>query len=612
MFSRLKIATRLIIGYGAILLLTVGVGALGFLAVVRGGQALDDVAQFKTAEALEQRVEKRVIEARMHFWIAINSNNEKHWAKSGEGFSVATEWLGELLNNTSDPGRADEVRKMTDLVAKYRKLVNALHYTMQASALTADQMAGGAKEATALEEAMTTLGAELTTQFHEAAETRLDEATVAATLARRAILGVGLVGLLLGALMALAFTRSISRPIISLTRTMRELATGDLTVEPPHATERSEIGEMARAVLVFRDAAVEKAHLEAEAERQRELAAQARTDHERAQSEAIDHERAIVADSVGSGLSRLAAKDLRYRMSSDIPEAYRELQSDFNAAINQLETAMSTLAQRGGAIRVGSGEIASATDDLSRRTEQQAASLEEAAATLGEATAMVRRTAESTAHARGVAEGAQRDAEQSGQVIRRAVAAMGAIETSSQQVGQIIGVIDEIAFQTNLLALNAGVEAARAGDAGRGFAVVAAEVRALAQRSAEAAKEIKALISTSTEQVSQGVALVAETGGSLERIVGKVTEINDIVCQIAESAKEQAMAIETVNGAISDMDRATQQNAAMAQESTAASHALSEEAQQLSALIGEFEVAAAAGAPPSRRGVAAPSLRRAG
>jgi methyl-accepting chemotaxis protein len=612
MFSRLKIATRLIIGYGAILLLIVGVGALGYLAVVRGGHALDDVAQFKTAEALEQRVEKRVIEARMHFWIAIKSNDEKHWGKSGEGFSVATEWLGELLDNTSDPGRADEVRKMTDLVAKYRKLVNALHYTMQASPLTADQMAGGEKQAIALEEAMTTLGAELTQQFHEAAETRYAEATDESTLAQRAILGVGLVGLLFGAVMALLFTRSISRPIIELTRTMRELATGDLTVEPAHATERTEIGEMARAVLVFRVAAIENARLEAEAQRQRELAAQAQTDNQRAQREAIDHEREIVADSVGSGLSRLAAKDLRYRMSSDIPEAYRKLQSDFNAAINQLETAMSTVAQRGGAIRIGSGEIASATDDLSRRTEQQAASLEEAAATLGEATAMVRRTAESTAHARGVAEGAQRDAEQSGAVIRRAVAAMGAIEKSSQQVGQIIGVIDEIAFQTNLLALNAGVEAARAGDAGRGFAVVASEVRALAQRSAEAAKEIKALISTSTEQVSQGVALVAETGGSLERIVGKVTEINEIVCQIAESAKEQAMAIETVNGAISDMDRATQQNAAMAEQSTAASHALSEEAQKLAALIEEFEVAAVAGGSPPRRVVVAPSQRRAG
>ena len=329
---------------------------------------------------------------------------------------------------------------------------------------------------------------------------------------QRAILAAGGVGLLLGALMALVFTRSISRPIKDVTRTMHELATGDLTVEPAHATHRNEIGEMARAVLVFRDAAIEKVRLETEAERQRALAEDTRADNERAQREAIAHERAIVADLVGSGLSRLAAKDLSFRMSSDIPEAYRKLQADFNAAIAQLEAAMASLAARGGAIHVGTCQISSATDDLSRRTEQQATSLEEAAATLEEVTTMVRRTAESTDRARAVAGAAQADAAKGGEVIRRAVEAMGAIEKSSQQITQIIGVIDEIAFQTNLLALNAGVEAARAGDAGRGFAVVASEVRALAQRSASAAKEIKTLISTSTGQVSQGVALVAETG----------------------------------------------------------------------------------------------------
>jgi len=392
---------------------------------------------------------------------------------------------------------------------------------------------------------------------------------------------------------------------------MHELASGDLSVEPKHATDRNEIGEMARAVTVFRDAAIEKARLEVEAERQRKLAEEMRENNERAQHEAIAHERAIVADSVGSGLSRLAAKDLSFRMSSDIPEAYRKLQADFNAAIAQLEAAMSTVAARGGAINVGTSQIASATDDLSRRTEQQATSLEEAAATLEEVTTMVRRTADSTDRARAVAGAAQADAAKGGEVIRRAVEAMSAIEKSSQQITQIIGVIDEIAFQTNLLALNAGVEAARAGDAGRGFAVVASEVRALAQRSASAAKEIKALISTSTGQVSQGVALVAETGQSLQRIVDQVTEINRVVAEIAASAKEQAVAVVSVNQSIGDMDKATQQNAAMAEESTAASHNLSDEAMQLAALIAEFEVAQTANDRPSRatRNAAAPTRK---
>jgi methyl-accepting chemotaxis protein len=596
MFSRLKIASKLLIGYGSILLLVACISALGFGAMVRGRAALDDVAHLKTAEALEQRLEKRVLEARMHFWIALETNDPKQWIKSTEGFAVASDWVADLQTNTVDSARAEEVQKMADLVAKYRKLANRLRFAQaQDGSLDADKMKAGAAEATGVEDSMTALGAQLATEFHEAAETSYAAASDSAALTQRAILGASGVGLLFGALMAIAFTRSISRPIVEVTRTMRELANGDLTVEPRHAADRNEIGEMARAVTVFRDAAIEKARLEVEAERQRSLTEETRADNERAQREAIARERAIVADSVGSGLSRLAAKDLSFRMSSDIPEAYRKLQADFNAAIAQLETAMASVAARGDAIHVGTSQIASATDDLSRRTEQQATSLEEAAATLEEVTTMVRRTAESTDHARAVASAAQADAAKGGEVIRRAVEAMSAIEKSSQQITQIIGVIDEIAFQTNLLALNAGVEAARAGDAGRGFAVVASEVRALAQRSASAAKEIKALISTSTGQVSQGVGLVAETGKALRRIVDQVTEINRVVAEIAASAKEQAVAVVSVN------------------QSIGASHNLSDEAGHLAALIAEFDVAQTTSdkrSPRAREAVA--PLRKAG
>jgi len=614
MFSRLKIASKLLIGYGSILLLVACISALGYAALMRGRAALDDVAHLKTAEALEQRLEKRVLEARMHFWIALQSNDPKQWTKSTEGFAVASDWVADLQTNTSESARAQEVQKMADLVAKYRKLANRLRYVQtQDGSLDPDKTKAAAAEATGIEDSMTALGAQLATEFHDAAEASYAAASDSAALTQREILGAGGVGLLLGALMAIAFTRSISRPIVEVTRTMHELANGDLSVEPRHAADRNEIGEMARAVTVFRDAAIEKGRLEVEAERQRALAEEMRADNERAQHEVIARERAIVADSVGSGLSRLAAKDLSFRMSSDIPEAYRKLQSDFNAAIAQLESAMATVAARGGAINVGTTQIASATDDLSRRTEQQATSLEEAAATLEEVTTMVRRTADSTDRARAVAGAAQADAAKGGEVIRRAVEAMSAIERSSQQITQIIGVIDEIAFQTNLLALNAGVEAARAGDAGRGFAVVASEVRALAQRSASAAKEIKALISTSTGQVSQGVALVAETGQSLQRIVDQVTEINRVVAEIAASAKEQAVAVVSVNQSIGDMDKATQQNAAMAEESTAASHNLSDEARCLAALIAEFEVTQETdGRTPRPSRNAAAALRKAG
>jgi methyl-accepting chemotaxis protein len=181
------------------------------------------------------------------------------------------------------------------------------------------------------------------------------------------------------------------------------------------------------------------------------------------------------------------------------------------------------------------------------------------------------------------------------------VGAMDGIETSSKQIANIIGVIDEIAFQTNLLALNAGVEAARAGDAGRGFAVVATEVRALAQRSADAAKEIKTLISASTQQVDTGVKLVSETGQALGRIVAQVSQLNGLVVELAASAKEQSTGLGEVNAAVNQMDQVTQQNAAMVEQSTAASHSLSGEAQELARLIGQFNIGESIAAPVLKR-----------
>jgi methyl-accepting chemotaxis protein len=601
MFSRLKIATKLLIGFGAILLLLVGISGLAAISTMRAKDSLEAVTKLKGAEVLQQRVEKRVFEARMHFWIALESGDQKHWNKSSEGFAVADEWLTDLLAETPEPERAAKAQKMSELVKGYRKLVNRLRFTQQQNeSLTADEVKAGTADAVKIEDVMTKLGEELATDYKNASEATVSDARDQASFVETVIIGAAGAGLLVGVLFSLLFTRSIGQPIVKMTRVMKALAKGDLAITLPNAAHRNEIGEMAKAVLVFRDAAIEKSRLEEEAAEQRLQADGERGRAEQIQRDAIAQERAIVADSIGAGLSKLAAKDLTYRMSQEIPEAYRQLQVDFNAALSQLEAAMLSVAGSADAIHSGSREIASETTDLSRRTEQQAASLEETATTLDEVTAAAKRAADGALHARKVVANAQGDAQKSEEVIRKAVAAMGAIEKSSQQISQIIGVIDEIAFQTNLLALNAGVEAARAGDAGRGFAVVAAEVRALAQRSAGAAKEIKGLISTSTTQVTNGVVLVAETGKSLERIMAQVTEINSVVADIASSAKDQSTALEEINTAIGHMDHATQQNAAMVEQSTAASYGLSQETEQLSDLIGEFQIGRREEAAPIR------------
>lgn len=323
----------------------------------------------------------------------------------------------------------------------------------------------------------------------------------------------------------------------------------------------------------------------------------------KSEAEAQAKERGIVASSFGLALSHMAKKDLTFRLTQEMPDAYNQLQRDFNDALEQLQSALKHVRESTSGISTGTQEIATSAEELSRRTEQQAASLEETAATLDELTTTVNKSAESAKSARQAVSAAKADAEHGGKVVRRAVDAMSRIEKSSEQISQIIGVIDEIAFQTNLLALNAGVEAARAGDAGRGFAVVASEVRALAQRSAAAAKEIKSLISTSTSEVSDGVRLVGETGDALARIVEKVAEINNVVSDIASGANEQAMGLQQINGVINQMDQVTQRNAAMAEEATAASQSLARESELLKQLVDQFDVGASAGQTGGRRGL---------
>ena len=301
-------------------------------------------------------------------------------------------------------------------------------------------------------------------------------------------------------------------------------------------------------------------------------------------------ERVHAVNTIGAALEKLAQGDLSFNLEEPFSADFEALRRIMNDALNQMRNTIGAVAQSTDQIDTGTREISQSAEDLSKRTKQQAASLEETAAALDEITANVKNSSERAEEARRAAATASDNAERSGKVVADAVGAMSRIETSSNQISNIIGVIDEIAFQTNLLALNAGVEAARAGEAGKGFAVVAQEVRELAQRSAQAAKEIKELIRNSSEEVGVGVKLVSETGDALRTIQENIVAVNDHMQAITSSAREQATGLSEVNTAVNQMDQVTQQNAAMVEETNAASATLAQETARLRRLIDDFHL----------------------
>jgi methyl-accepting chemotaxis protein len=393
------------------------------------------------------------------------------------------------------------------------------------------------------------------------------------------------------AIAAVAFAvTGIANPILRITAAMRKLAEGDTATAIPFAGRSDEIGTMATAVEVFRQAAISNKRLEEDAETARRQAEQDRiAAQQRAEADAAERLR-IATSGLAAGLHRLAEGDLAFQLDQAFAPDFEQLRHDFNRSVRQLGETLVMISQSIGTMDDGTREISAGANDLSKRTEQQAAALEETAAALDEITANVSNSARRTEEARTIAVQANDSAVTSSAVVTQAEEAMRRIEASSQQISSIIGVIDEIAFQTNLLALNAGVEAARAGEAGKGFAVVAQEVRELAQRSAKAAKEIKELIRNSAGEVDGGVKLVRDTGTALGTICGFIAEINQHMDAISVSAREQSTGLAEVNSAVNSMDQTTQQNAAMVEQSTAASSSLAMEAQKLRDLVGRFRL----------------------
>ena len=391
-------------------------------------------------------------------------------------------------------------------------------------------------------------------------------ATVWASHGGGAIVPEVLAGLaLVGALITMTgAARMICDPYVSTVMRMEGLAAGDLDSPTAFGEHTDCVGRMVRAMDVFRANSLAVAKIRSEQEH--------------------------IVGALDVALSRLADSDMTYRMSEQLPGQAEALRQQFNQAVSTLADTLAVVAQTSHSIANASAEIRSASHDLAQRTEQQAAAIQDANSAMKNVTALVERNTTFVIEVNQSIAETHKQASQGGQIVDDAVVAMTKIQHSSQEISQIISVIDGIAFQTNLLALNAGVEAARAGDAGRGFAVVANEVRALAQRSADAAREIKDLINTSSQHVGQGVDLVGATGKALGQIVTRVGEVSNLVQSIAQSAQTQVDMLSGVSTTVTQMDIMTQQNAAMVEQSNAAAQSLADQAGRLAGNVSRFRL----------------------
>ncbi|UWQ39666.1 HAMP domain-containing methyl-accepting chemotaxis protein (plasmid) [Leisingera aquaemixtae] len=402
----------------------------------------------------------------------------------------------------------------------------------------------------------------------------------AASLAHQILAALTLAGAVLLAALAVA-ARSAILPLRQIGAGLQAVNAGDLDRDIGQTGRKDEIGAIGRAI----------------AEMQESLKAARSAQEDRRGAQVQQAQQQEVVDALRTGLSRLSRGDFSYQITDSFPAEHDGLRTDFNLTASTLSATVAQVVEASRSIRSGAAEISQASDDLSHRTESQAATLEQTAAALDQLTASVKSAAEGARSVEATMEEARTEAEGNHEVVQDAVAAMAEIEQSSNRISKILGVIDDIAFQTSLLALNAGVEAARAGEAGKGFAVVAAEVRALAQRSADAATEIKTLIGDSSSHVQQGVDLVGKAGGALQSIVERVTQISQLVSGIAQGAAEQSTGLSEINAGVTQLDQVTQQNAAMVEQATAAGHMLNSDAAKLAELVAGFQAADGQAAP---------------
>ncbi|CAK06446.1 chemotaxis protein [Rhizobium leguminosarum] len=394
--------------------------------------------------------------------------------------------------------------------------------------------------------------------------------------------------------------RGISGPLNNVHAALKAVSEEDVSISIPHTGMNNEVGMMAKATLSLQEKIRER-HQMSDREAAQQLALESERENNLRQQQDEATLQARVVTTIGQALEMIARGDLTVRCA-DLGQKYAALRDNFNDALSHLEAAMAKVSAKGTDIGTSKEEIRRASNELSQRTERQAASLEETSAALDELTVAVRQTADGAHEASKRVHSVSTEATHSDAIVTQAIEAMSGIEKSSSEITKIIGVIDEIAFQTNLLALNAGVEAARAGESGKGFAVVAQEVRELAQRSAAAAKEIKDQIARSSSQVDHGVRLVGEAGEALKRISDQIKAANEIVAKIAHSASEQDTTLRSISSSMNQLDAATQQNAAMAEETTASAETLASDTDELIDLIRGFRVSGGSAAPAMHQG----------
>ncbi|MBB5043470.1 methyl-accepting chemotaxis protein [Shinella fusca] len=597
------------------------IAAVGSRGLTSLGSALEDTgAREEVArEAMDLRIDVIAI-SRMTYQLAMAPEKAADFAAETE--KRAKEMLDRLpkIASTADANEEKLLEGIRGTLMPYFDDIRAM-VAIAGSDKGRDRAAVLAALDKALEgqKAVTVALKEYTTYSAETLSTARAAAISRSTTTQALLLVTAFVCIVAGMLASMLLARNgIVRPIQRLTGVMSNLAAGKLDDEIPGTERKDEIGAMARTLDVFRANEMQMREMEAqEAALQAQskdlqsnistiVAAAAAGDFSRRITKVYEDEDLSrfatsvneLVENVDRGVSEvrrviasLSHADLTQEMAGHFQGDFAELQANVNGAMLTLRSTMAGILTTAGTITGNSRELSAAADQLAHRTEQQAASLEETAAALEEITTTVKTSTTRAIEASEIVREAKDSADKSGEIVQSAIDAMGRIEQSSQKISQIISVIDEIAFQTNLLALNAGVEAARAGEAGRGFAVVAQEVRELAQRSANAAKEIKTLINASAGEVKGGVSLVLSTGDVLSEIKDLVNRVNDHVVSITRAAQEQSAALGEINTAVNQMDQMTQQNAAMVEETTAASQMLAGEAAQLQTALSQFHIA---------------------